>query len=74
MYRVDTGLKRVAVNVDGIPEETVLETGYMSAPGEMIGYYGPGSQSAEMTEPVPWDANVTVSGCHQSASVRFGHP
>ena len=62
LYRAYTGLKRVNVNENLIPEEVLLGTGSMIAAGNVTAYYGPGPEYAVMKNDVPWSVDVTVWG------------
>lgn len=60
LYRAYTGEKRVNVNLDNIPQETVLGYGVLNAAGELYGYYGPGSHYAKTQHMVPWGVEGTL--------------
>lgn len=54
LYRAYTGVKRVNVQLDRIPEEEILGTAVLSAAGDVTAYYGPGDRYAKMKDVVPW--------------------
>ena len=59
-YRVYTGLKRVKVNIDDVPEEVPLGTATLASRGAVIGFYGPGTDYAVIRREIPAFAKVTV--------------
>lgn len=54
LYRAYTGVKRVNVDLDWVPQESVMGYGVMTAAGDVHGYYGPGSHYTRMSNMVPW--------------------
>ncbi len=61
-YRLYTGAKRVNVDLDTVPEETLLGEGEMTAAGDVPGHYGPSQEYEETENDVPWCVEVTVWG------------
>ncbi|MBR3740253.1 MAG: hypothetical protein IKN04_07285 [Clostridia bacterium] len=61
-YRLYTAATRVNVDLDAIPEETLLGEGEMIAAGDVPGHYGPSQEYAESENDVPWCVEVTVWG------------
>ena len=59
-YRVYTGLKRVDVNINSVPEETCQGTGYVNTTGSVVGYYGPGRDYQPITRQIPRGVQVTI--------------
>ena len=61
-YRLYTNARRVNVDLDAVPEETLLGEGEMIAAGDVPGHYGPSQEYAETESDVPWCVEVTVWG------------
>lgn len=62
LMRAYTGLKRVNVDIDMIPEETCLGYGMMNLAGDVQGYSGPGTQYAVIRREIPWSVDVSIWG------------
>lgn len=61
-YRVYTGLKRLNVDINAIPEETAIGTGYVTGSDNVTGYYGPGTDYAPISKKVPLYSSISVWG------------
>ena len=58
--RAYTGLKRVNVDINKIPEETCLGYGQMNLAGDVQGYYGPGKNYPYIKKVIPWSSDVSI--------------